>query len=123
MRSKLALLLAVVALMLVLAAGAALAAVIDCTQARCVGTNAADQITGTARSQTIIGRGANDRLIDTQGQDHDSLRGRRGADTLNAQEGNNATGNTDRVNGGPGRDTCFVDNKDSLVSCEVVNPS
>jgi Ca2+-binding RTX toxin-like protein len=123
MRSKLALLLAVGALMLVLAAGAALAAVIDCTQARCVGTNAADQITGTARSQTIIGRGGNDQLTDTRGQDHDSLRGRRGRDTLDAREGNNANGNTDRVNGGPGRDTCFVDNKDSLVSCEVVNPS
>jgi Ca2+-binding RTX toxin-like protein len=109
--------------MLVMAAGAALAVTFTCTQARCVGTNNPDRITGTARSQTIIGKGANDRLIDTQGQDHDSLRGRIGNDTLNAQEGNNATGNTDRVNGGPGRDTCFVDNKDSLVSCEVVNPS
>jgi Ca2+-binding RTX toxin-like protein len=122
MRSKLATLLAVGALMLVLAAGAALAATFTCTQATCTGTDGNDFITGTARDQTIIGLRGNDRLRDRLGPDHDNLQGRKGDDFLNTQEGNNASSNTDRVNGGPGVDVCRVDSKDRVLNCEEVNP-
>lgn len=109
--------------MLVLAAGAALAVTFTCSQATCTGTDDNDQITGTARDQTIIGLRGNDRLRDRLGPDHDNLQGRKGDDFLNTQEGNSANANTDRVNGGPGFDVCRVDSKDRVRNCEEINPT
>lgn len=105
---------AVIALMIFLAGGVALAKNISCPTKPgtnlCVGTNNADTITGTNRADTIRARGGNDNVTAlgrgdkvSGGGGGDILDGGGGADTLNA--GPNTSGELDGVLGGPGNDT------------------
>jgi hypothetical protein len=111
------LLVAVVAGVLVLASGVALAANIVGNNAPnvLIGTQQADNIAGAARNDTIRGRGGDDRLFADSG--NDELFGGDNADFLNAADG--AGG--DELNGGPGFDTCVRDPGDAVfINCNSV---
>lgn len=82
---------------LVAASGVALAATITCTGGLCLGTNAADTMTGTIRKDEIRGR-AGDDTIRGRGQG-DVILGQTGNDALLGQDG------SDKLTGGAGNDT------------------
>jgi Ca2+-binding RTX toxin-like protein len=111
------LLVAVVAGVLVLASGVALAANIVGNNAPNVlnGTPQADNIAGAGGNDTIRGRGGADRLFADSGKDE--LFGGERADFLNAADG---TGG-DELNGGPGFDTWVRDPGDAVfINCNSV---
>lgn len=109
---RMTMLVAVVALMMVLSAGVALAV----TK---IGTNGPDKLVGTAQSDTLRGLGGNDVLIGKG--DRDRLFGGPGSDFINARDGER-----DRVNCGSGRDVVRADpgNEDIISpNCESVMKS
>ena len=110
------LLVALVAGVLVLASGVALAANFVGTNGPNTinGTQQADNIAGAANSDTLRGRGGNDRVFADSGTDE--IFGGENADFLNAADG--AGG--DELNGGPGFDTCVRDTGDTVINCNSV---
>ena len=74
--------------------------------------------------ETVIGGGGRDKVIDTYGPatghpaDSDHVSGGIQGDTLNVNDGDP----NDKVDGGPGNDTCYADPGDTVVNCETVNP-
>jgi hypothetical protein len=105
--------LTVVAVMVFVAGGIALAKNISCARQDgnvCLGTNNMDNITGTNRADTIKARGGNDTVTARGGRDKvfgqnggDVLEGGPGNDTLNA--GPNTPSVLEGVGGGEGDDT------------------
>jgi Ca2+-binding RTX toxin-like protein len=127
MRSKLAILLAVGALMLALTAGAAWGANLACQIGiACNGTAKSDVMTGTNQSDQIKGFGGKDRINDSSGNDIDTIAGGAKNDTIDVREGNSSVNNRDLVDFGKGtRDRVFFDtgdNGDKVVRCEIKNP-
>jgi len=127
MRSKLAILLAAGALMLVLVAGAAWGANIACqVGVACDGTQKGDVITGTDEADQIRGFGGRDRINDSGGQDIDTIASGPKDDTIDVREGNSSVNNRDLVDCGKGkRDRVFFDtgsNGDKVARCEIKNP-
>jgi Ca2+-binding RTX toxin-like protein len=110
------LLVAMVAGLLVLASGVALAVNIVGNNGPnlLIGTQQADNIAGAAGNDTINARGGNDRAFGDSGTDE--LNGGEGADFLNAADG--AGG--DVLNGGPGFDTCVRDVGETVINCNAV---
>jgi Ca2+-binding RTX toxin-like protein len=90
-------LLTVLVLALVLPAGVALAATINCNGGGCSGTNRADAMRGTGGFDRMAGRGGNDRMAGSGGGD--IMLGEAGTDNINGGFGN------DRINGGELGDT------------------
>jgi len=81
-----------------------------------VGTDGADRLVGSAKPDRIDGRAGNDRIDGRQGRDR--LSGGGGDDRIDAVDGRK-----DRsVRGGPGSDTCTVDDADRRLvkGCENV---
>ena len=112
-------LLSAMMMMVVLAAGVAFAADVQCTADPCLGTRGADDIFGTGNPETInalagndfvVGNGGND-IIDL-GSGRDSADGYEGNDTIYGGDGNDGTKSnplagaedSDTVYGGPGND-------------------
>ena len=127
MRSKLAILLAVGALMVVMTAGAAWGANLACQIGiACDGTPKGDVMTGTSQSDQIKGFGGRDRINDSSGHDIDTIAGDGKNDTIDVREGNSSVNNRDLVDCGKGtRDRVFFDtgnNGDKVVRCEIKNP-
>ena len=111
------LLVAMVASVLVLASGVALAAnIVGNNQGNLlIGTQQADNIAGAAGNDTIRARGGNDRAFGDSGTDN--LFGGEGADFLNAAD--DASG--DVIDAGPGLDTCVRDAGDgAFINCNAV---
>jgi Ca2+-binding RTX toxin-like protein len=91
---------------------------------RIVGTNGADRIVGTAKPDRIKARGGNDRVKGRAGGDRlkgsrgkDRIKGARGKDRLLGGKGRDRLNAVDdrkdrRINGGPGRDVCTIDQAD-----------
>jgi hypothetical protein len=118
MKSKLAILLAVGALMLVMTAATAYADNLLCQVGiACNGTPKGDVLTGTSQSDQIKGLGGRDRINDSSGND---------IDTIDVREGNSSINNRDLVDCGKGtRDRVFFDtgdNGDKVARCEIKNP-
>ena len=112
MTRRMAMLVAVMALMVMMFAGVAFAAVKvgDAGPNRLVGTAENDTLKGRAGADTIIGKGDSDRLFGGRGRDH-----------INARERGRAE--DDLVDCGRGRDTVLTDNttEDRIANnCEVV---
>src|SRR5215210_6699684 len=112
MTRRMAMLVAVMALMVMMFAGVAFAAVKvgDAGPNRLVGTAENDTLKGRSGADTIIGKGDSDRLY-----------GGRGADHIKAGERGRVE--DDLVDCGQGRDTVLTDNttEDRILSnCEVV---
>jgi Ca2+-binding RTX toxin-like protein len=136
-----------VAALVLLAGGAALAATITCTGGECRGTAEDDKITGTGGNDQIFGLrgrdqitgdpfgskagndelrggGGNDFIVDTQtGLDLDTVFGGNGDDRISVREGGNIGIGADTVDCGPGTDTVFFDEgTDTVTNCEITNP-
>jgi Ca2+-binding RTX toxin-like protein len=127
MRSKLAILLAVGALMLVMTAATAYAENLLCQVGiACNGTPKGDVLTGTSQSDQIKGLGGRDRINDSSGNDIDTIAGGAENDTIDVREGNSSINNRDLVDCGKGaRDRVFFDtgdNGDKVARCEIKNP-
>ena len=109
---RITMLSAVVALMITLFAGTALAL-------NLTGDNGPDRLVGTAQNDTLRGLGGGDTLIGLG--DSDRLIGGDGNDVINAVDPGRADG--DLVNCGDGRDRVFVDpsTEDRVMNnCETV---
>jgi Ca2+-binding RTX toxin-like protein len=98
-----------------------------------LGGGGEDVLNGGAGIDTLKGGDAHDLLIggdqdDTLlGEAHgDTLRGNRGTDTMKGNAGNDVfqavddPPREDRVRGGPGSDTAYVDEEDDVSGCETV---
>jgi hypothetical protein len=97
---------------------------------RVLGGEGGDRIRGSARADLLMLRGGNDRADGGGGSDRilggagaDRIRGGAGSDTLLGEGGNDVIdardGHRDAlVDGGPGRDTCYVDHADRVRNCE-----
>lgn len=112
MTRRMAILVAVVALIMMAFAGTALAVVK-------VSGPGHDRLVGTAENDPLKGRGGKDSIIGKG--DSDRLYGGRGTDQINARERGRAE--EDLVDCGRGRDTVLTDNttEDNILSnCEVV---
>jgi hypothetical protein len=85
---------------------------------RLVGRPGADRICGLGGNDTILGGGGNDLL--SGGDGNDKITGGPGSDVLNGDAGNDVLlardGRADRVVGGSGTDTAFVDRRRDSVS-------
>ena len=101
------------------AAGGALAALVPCDSSPCIGYDTKDLMYERPgdKKDDIFGLKADD-LIDanTFPSDEDSLQGQDGRDRLLSNDGDGR----DVVKGGAGKDTCIVDKGDRRRSCEVV---
>lgn len=98
--------------------GGSVQATVEVRVRRCVvirrGTNQGDTILGTARTESLVGRGGNDFLFGGDNEDcidggagDDSVYGGAGADLLGGGPGRDTIvggGGDDTINGGPGRD-------------------
>lgn len=120
--------LAIMAVLL-MASGFAIAAnakTFVCNKQVCTGEpHKKDHITGTSLSQTISSGQKKDTVIDTAKGDNDDIRGGKGNDSLDVQEGHFGQNEKDVVDGGPGYDTCYVDSdsrhvSDDVFNCEVI---
>lgn len=118
------------AVVIVLLLSGAEAATSPCTK---VGTSGPDSISGTAGSDYICARGGDDYAHGQAG--NDTILGEDGADTLvggaarddvRGGAGNDQlfvvdqTNGNDKVDGGPGSDRCYLDNRDVARDCETV---
>jgi hypothetical protein len=115
-------LLGMMMLLVLVAAGAALAVTKTCGSVPCRGTNNDDVLherTGTVPDR-ILGMGGHD-VIDANnfGFDKDVLKGGAVGDKLLANDGDGR----DVLRGGMGRDVCYVDPGDVTRNCEVVRRS
>ena len=113
-------------MMVVLAAGVAFAAEVDCTTDPCLGTRGNDEIHGTENSDTIRALAGDDFVFSALGDDtiyldngKDRADGGGGNDTIDAEDGN-----VDYIDCGEGRkDTVYYDvGIDTVTNCEVLNP-
>jgi Ca2+-binding RTX toxin-like protein len=137
-------LLVVVAAVLAMAGGVALALDKGCTAGDCVGTREADTLTGSTSVDRIVGMEGNDTITQPadfadndemygdEGNDtitdnaavgdNDKIWGDEGNDTINVREGNIFD---DIVNCGPGKkDKVFFDQGNDIIAnnCELKNP-
>jgi Ca2+-binding RTX toxin-like protein len=141
MKRRGVLLLASIVVMVVVGAGVALAANINCGDnpaVGCLGTNQPDTITGTAdrdvitaasSGDTVRARGDGDDVYGDAGGDNlngnrggDYIEGGRGEDVMRGGPDNDAINAVDGLggdvaNGGDGDDDCYLDNR------EAVDPS
>lgn len=90
---------------------------------RIVGTRHKDFMNGEAGNDSLHARGGGDTLIGGKGNDYevgangsDSIYGSGGSDTLRA----GGDGRVDHLNGGHGRDTCYIRAADVAVACERI---
>jgi len=119
---KIAMLVGVVALMTVLFTSAALALLgHQCAGSPCTGTNGPNKLYergGNGTGDRIYGRGGGDVLLANEWtRDRDILRGGRGKDRLNVNDGDSR----DTVSGGKRFDICIVDSRGELGGgCEAV---
>jgi Ca2+-binding RTX toxin-like protein len=117
---KAVMMMALVALFTLVAAGVAVALTRTCTTVPCKGTSAADFLrerVGNGRSDVIYGFQQNDRLrAERYTRDTDYLYGGLGNDRLNVLDGDF----NDWADGGPGtNDFCWVDDESELSpTCE-----
>lgn len=114
-------LVGVVTLMTVVVTSMALAAGHQCTGRPCTGTNTKNVLierTGNGVPDVIYGRGGRDVLrAGHYTRDTDRLYGNRGRDRLIVMDGDMR----DKASGGPGHDTCYVDDSREVGrSCEVI---
>jgi Ca2+-binding RTX toxin-like protein len=107
------LMIAVMAAVLVVASGVALAKNITGTDQgqRIVGTKYADHINALGGDDKVWGNPGPDKI--RGGNDNDRQYGGRGKDVIYSEGGFR-----DLVNGGKGIDTCYVDSKDLVKGCE-----
>ena len=116
--------LALSMLLVVVAAGAALAATRYCTGNgnNCFGTANPDTIYDGRGSDIINARAGGDVIrADNHYYEYDEVYGGRGADRIHAVDDFDETGYYfDRINGGRGYDVCNVDDEDKVSNCEVV---
>lgn len=117
--SRIPVVLALVTVLVLVAAGTALAFQGACNSIPCTGSNEKDLLyerVGAVKDR-IYGLKGGD-LIDanTFNADTDKLHGQGGRDRLLSNDGDGR----DEVYGGAGRDTCIVDKGDERSSCEVV---
>jgi Ca2+-binding RTX toxin-like protein len=124
---------AVAAVLVLTAAGVALAEAISGTSGDddLRGTNRADKISGAGGDDTIEGLDGNDQLYGDSGDDtlgggkgRDYLSGGRGVDTLEGGPSNDRLIAIDRKSGdivdcGQGDDRAFVDAGDIVTNCEI----
>jgi hypothetical protein len=117
-----AMLVGVAALLSVLFASAALALIgHQCAGSPCTGTNGPHKLYergGNGTGDRIYGRGGGDVLLANEWtRDKDVLRGSRGRDRLNVNDGDTR----DTVSGGKRFDICIVDSRGELGGrCEAV---
>jgi len=114
-------LVGIVALITVLFASGALAIAHQCAGSPCTGTNGPDKLYergGNGTGDRIYGRGGGDVLLANEWtRDRDILRGGRGKDRLNVNDGDSR----DTVSGGKRFDICIVDSRGELGGgCEAV---
>jgi len=113
-------LLGVAMVMLVLAAGVAVAVTKTCNSLPCRGTDNDDVLherNGRLKDR-ILGLAGNDRIeAVTFNNDRDRLDGGPQGDRLLTNDGDGR----DAARGGRGRDTCLVDQGDARRSCERIN--
>ena len=111
-------------LLVVVAAGAALAITKTCTGNNnyCFGTANPDTIYDGPGSDIINARAGGDVIrADNHYYEYDEVYGGRGADRIHAVDDFDETGYYfDRINGGRGYDVCNVDDEDKVSNCEVV---
>jgi hypothetical protein len=114
-----------VALFVIIAAftfigGVAEARTFTCTKTNCEGSARADEIVGTAASDSIKGRDGGDTIythtVGLETDDADELLGQNGADSLYANDGDD----NDLLNCGRGLDAAFADTDDVIRNCETV---
>ena len=118
---RLVMMLGLVMLGVLVAAGAAVAVNKICSNnLPCEGTDNNDTLferIGNRQRDRIFGFDRNDVInANTFDRDRDTLRGDAGRDKLLT----NDTDNRDVANGGRGRDTCYVSRGDATRSCEVL---
>jgi hypothetical protein len=118
---RMALLLGMMALLVIVAAGVAWAVTTKtCSSKPCTGTADADVLyerVGRGVPDSIWGLESRDFIdANTFNRDADKLMGGRGADKLLSNDGDGR----DVVRGGQGRDVCIVDRGDGRVGCEDV---
>jgi hypothetical protein len=115
---KTAMLLATMAALLVLVAGAALAANqrIQCTGIPCTASGRSDLVferIGNGVRDRILLRGGDDQVrANTYSRDRDVIKGQAGFDLIYVNDGDTR----DRVYGGKGRDKCYVDSRSEAVA-------
>lgn len=101
-------------------AAAAYARTFTCTDLPCYGTSDRDVIDERPAAGTpdeIFGRAGSDNIsAEIYRSDRDILRGQKGNDRLNTDDGDGR----DKVYGGDGADTCRVDEGDAYFGCEAV---
>ena len=125
---RLVLFLAIMATVLLVAAGAALAATLACNGGRCTGSNNADTLYGSPRHDAIYSLKGADLVRGNAGDDllngdggWDRLVGGMGDDTVNGSDGEDiVAGNSghDWLNGGTGNDRIeAVDGMRDKISC------
>ena len=114
---RIVMLLGVAMVVLVVAAGVAVAATRTCQDIPCVGTDNDDVLherEGSVKDR-ILGKGGNDRIdAVSYSNDRDVLKGQDQGDRLVPVDGDRR----DSARGGSGRDTCFIDQGDARRSCE-----
>jgi RTX calcium-binding nonapeptide repeat (4 copies) len=117
---RLVMLLGMVMLIAMVAAGVALAVTKVCKDVPCEGTDRDDVLferIGNREHDRIFGFEGRDVInANTYDSDRDVLHGDASRDRLLT----NDTDNRDRADGGRGRDTCYVSQGDTTRSCEVV---
>ncbi len=117
---RMAMMLGVTMLLVVVAAGVALAVTKTCQNNPCDGTDNDDVLyerVGNGLGDTISGfRGADAIDANTFSKDRDRVFGGPGSDRLLVNDGDGR----DVVRGGDGRDVCFVDPGDRVTGCESV---
>ena len=117
---RMAILLGTAMLLVVVAAGMALAVTKTCNNNPCEGTENDDVLyerVGNGLGDTISGfEGADAIDANTFRKDQDRIFGGPGSDRLLANDGDNR----DTVRGGDGRDVCYVDSGDRVTGCESV---
>jgi Ca2+-binding RTX toxin-like protein len=112
-RRTVLLMLGVMAAVLVVASGVALAKDFVGTEngEKIVGTKSADRISALGGDDVVLGYAGADKI--RGGDDNDRQYGGRGNDTIYSEGGFR-----DVVSGGRGVDTCYVDSKDLVKGCE-----
>jgi len=112
-RRTVLLMLGVMAAVLVVASGVALAKNITGTESgqKIVGTKFAAHINALGGDDVVLGYAGADKI--RGGNDNDRQYGGRGNDTIYSEGGFR-----DVVSGGRGVDTCYVDSKDLVTGCE-----
>jgi Ca2+-binding RTX toxin-like protein len=118
---KVILLLATMALAILLAAGAALAANIQCQGDPCVGTEQNDRITGSLEDDVIEALGGRDHVTG-RGGDDEVYGGRRSDEITGGDGGDDLTGDRgpDEIRGGPGTPD---DTHTIRFNCTLQDPS